>query len=59
MRGYGPAQLKADLNAGLTVGLVALPLALAFGIASGVSPQAGLITAIVGGLIVALQASSW
>ncbi len=44
--------------AGVTVGLVALPLAMAFGIASGVSPQAGIYTAIAGGLIVALLGGS-
>jgi SulP family sulfate permease len=47
-----------DFVAGVTVGLVALPLAMAFGIASGVTPQAGLYTAIVGGLIVALLGGS-
>jgi len=47
-----------DLIAGLTVGLVALPLAMAFGIASGVTPQAGIYTAIAGGLIVSLLGGS-
>ena len=32
---------------GIIVGIVALPLAIAFGIASGVSPEKGIITAIV------------
>ena len=41
-----------DLGAGVTVGLVALPLAIAFAIASGVKPEAGLISAIIGGLII-------
>jgi SulP family sulfate permease len=58
MRGYDAARLRRDLIAGLTVGFVALPLALAFGIASGVTPQAGLITAIVGGAIVAVLGGS-
>jgi SulP family sulfate permease len=48
----------ADLGAGLTVGLVALPLAMAFGIASGVRPEAGIVTAIVGGLIVSVFGGS-
>ncbi len=41
-----------DIIAGLIVGVVAIPLAIAFGIASGVSPQQGLITAIIAGFIV-------
>src|SRR6201999_967243 len=45
-------QLVTDAVAGITVGLVALPLAMAFGIASGVTPQAGIYTAIVGGVLV-------
>ena len=36
------------------VGIVALPLAIAFGIASGVSPEKGIITAIVAGFIISL-----
>ena len=34
------------------MGIVALPLAIAFGIASGVSPEQGLITAIIAGFII-------
>lgn len=41
-----------DLMAGIIVGIVALPLAIAFGIASGVSPEQGIITAIIGGFLV-------
>lgn len=55
---YSRADLLGDLSAGVTVGLVALPLAMAFGIASGVTPQAGLYTAIAGGLLVALLGGS-
>ena len=40
-----------DLMAGIIVGIVALPLAIAFGIASGVTPEKGIITAIVAGFI--------
>ncbi len=46
--------LLADLLAGLSVALVALPLSLAIATASGVEPGVGLITAIVGGIVVAL-----
>lgn len=38
--------------AGITVGIVAVPLAMAFAIASGVSPEQGLITAIVAGFLI-------
>ena len=58
LRSYSKGDFASDVTAGLTVGLVALPLAMAFGIASGVTPQAGLYTAIVGGLIVALLGGS-
>ncbi len=58
MHGYDGVRFRSDLLAGLTVGLVALPLALAFGIASGVTPQAGIITAIVGGFLVSLLGGS-
>ena len=49
---------KADLVAGFTVGVVALPLALAFGITTGLGADAGLITAIVAGLVAALCGGS-
>jgi len=57
-RNYSARTFTGDAIAGITVGLVALPLALAFGSASGVTPQAGLYTAIVGGLIAALFGGS-
>jgi SulP family sulfate permease len=52
LHGYSRADLGRDLIAGLTVGIVALPLAMAFAIASGVPPQAGIITAVIAGLII-------
>lgn len=58
LRTYTKTDFTHDLLAGVTVGLVALPLAMAFGIASGVTPQAGLYTAIIGGLIAALLGGS-
>jgi sulfate permease, SulP family len=58
LREYTKRKFMMDLLAGVTVGLVALPLAMAFSIASGVSPQAGIYTAILGGLIVALLGGS-
>lgn len=56
--GYSRKTFTADLIAGITVGLVALPLAMAFGIASGVTPQAGIYTAILGGIVVSLLGGS-
>jgi SulP family sulfate permease len=49
---------RGDLVAGLTVGVVALPLALAFGITTGLGAEAGLITAIVAGLVAAVFGGS-
>ncbi|HRK55500.1 MAG TPA: SulP family inorganic anion transporter [Cyclobacteriaceae bacterium] len=56
--GIKKEQLLKDLTAGLIVGIVALPLAIAFAIASGVSPDKGLITAIVAGLIISILGGS-
>ena len=47
-----------DVIAGIMVGIVALPLAIAFAIASGVSPEKGLITAVVGGFLVSFLGGS-
>lgn len=58
LKNYQRQDLISDTIAGLTVGLVALPLAMAFGIASGVTPQAGIYTAILGGLLVSLLGGS-
>ena len=49
---------RADVVAGLTVGVVALPLALAFGITTGLGAEAGIITAIVAGLVAAVFGGS-
>ena len=55
---YDRSKLTADLMAGLIVGIVALPLAIAFGIASGVTPEKGIITAIIAGLAISLFGGS-
>jgi sulfate permease, SulP family len=56
--GYNRSKFQADLGAGITVGLVALPLALAIGVASGAKPENGLITGVIGGLLVSLFGGS-
>ena len=50
--GISRATLTKDILSGLIVGIVALPLAIAFAIASGVSPDKGIITAIIAGIII-------
>ncbi len=55
---YDRQQLARDVLAGVVVGIVALPLAIAFAIASGVTPERGLWTAIIAGLIVSLLGGS-
>ena len=51
LKHYSREKFTADLMAGIIVGIVALPLAIAFGIASGVSPEKGIITAIIAGFL--------
>ncbi len=51
-KGYGLLNFKQDLMAGITVTAVALPLALAFGVSSGATAAAGLVTAILSGLVI-------
>ncbi len=57
-RNYSKADFSTDLMAGIIVGIVALPLAIAFGIASGVTPEKGIITAIVAGFIISFLGGS-
>jgi len=56
--GISRKQLQKDIVAGVIVGIVALPLAIAFAIASGVSPDKGLITAVIAGLIISVLGGS-
>lgn len=51
-RNYSGTDCMKDLMAGLTVAAVALPLALAFGVSSGSTAAAGLVTAIIAGLVI-------
>lgn len=52
--GYNGKRLGRDLMAGITVAAVALPLALAFGVSSGATAAAGLVTAIISGVVISL-----
>ncbi len=52
--GYNGSKLSKDLMSGITVAAVALPLALAFGVSSGATAAAGLVTAIIGGIIISV-----
>ena len=58
LKTYDKKTFMSDLMAGIIVGIVALPLAIAFGIASGVTPEKGIITAIVAGLVISLFGGS-
>jgi SulP family sulfate permease len=56
--GYTRQHFATDVTAGVIVGIVALPLAIAFGIASGATPEAGIVTAIIGGFLVSALGGS-
>jgi len=56
--GISKKQITKDVIAGIIVGIVALPLAIAFAIASGVSPEKGLITAVIAGLTISVLSGS-
>ncbi len=58
LNGYNLSAFQKDLFAGIIVGIVALPLAIAFAVASGVSPEKGLITAVVAGFIISFLGGS-
>ena len=58
LKHYNKEKCAADAMSGLIVGIVALPLAIAFGIASGVTPEQGILTAIIGGFLVSLLGGS-
>lgn len=56
--GYNLTALQKDLLAGITVAAVALPLALAFGVASGADAAAGLVTAVIAGIVIGFLGGS-
>ncbi|MEG1416101.1 MAG: SulP family inorganic anion transporter [Clostridium sp.] len=50
--------LVKDFISGVIVAIIALPLSVALGISSGVSPEKGLITAIIAGFIISFLGGS-
>lgn len=57
-KGLTRKQVTADVMSGIVVGIVALPLAIAFAVASGVSPEKGLITAVIAGFLISFLGGS-
>lgn len=51
-------QITQDVISGIIVAIIALPLSIALAIASGVSPEKGLLTAIIGGFIISFLGGS-
>ena len=58
MLGYLKSAFPRDLTASLVVFLVALPLCMGIAVASGVPAEKGLVTGIIGGLVVGVLAGS-
>ena len=58
LKSYNKKMFFNDVTAGIVVAIIALPLSIALAIASGVSPEKGIITAIIGGFFVALLGGS-
>lgn len=56
--GYSGHDLMSDLMAGIVVAIVAIPLGMALAIASGVSPQLGLYTVVISGLVMGVLGGS-
>ncbi len=50
--------LKTNLISGFTVFLIALPLSIGISVASGAPPTAGLLSAIIGGIVASLISGS-
>lgn len=55
---YSKEKFLKDFMAGVIVAIIALPLSVALGISSGVTPDKGLITAIIAGVIISLLGGS-
>jgi len=57
-KGISKKQIYKDVLSGVVVGIIALPLAIAFAVASGVSPEKGMITAIIAGFLISVFGGS-
>ena len=51
-------RISQDIVSGIIVGIIALPLSIALAIASGVSPEKGILTAIIGGFLISFLGGS-
>lgn len=58
LKEYSKQQFIKDFIAGVIVAIIAFPLSIALAIASGVSPEKGLLTAIIGGFIISFLGGS-
>lgn len=58
IEGYDRHKLQHDALAGLSVAILALPLSMAIAIGAGATPDKGLITAVVGGLLISVFGGS-
>lgn len=55
---FTKAQVAKDIVAGIIVAIIALPLSIALGISSGVTPEKGLLTAIIAGFFISFLGGS-
>ena len=57
-RGYSLDDFRHDATAGITVAILALPLSMAIAIGAGVTPDKGLVTAVVAGFLISALGGS-
>ncbi len=58
LKSYSGQQFLKDIIAGIIVAIIALPLSIALAIASGVTPEMGIYTAVIAGLVTAIFGGS-
>ena len=58
LKDYSLKKLANDVVAGIIVAIIALPLSIALALASGVTPEKGIYTAIIAGLVISLLGGS-